>query len=387
MNPFIKSLSLAALTLAWWLAPVAGYAAESESLGTVEGRVQNTVTGRYLVGVRIAVQGREAEAFTDQFGSYRLTRLPAGPAVITVFYTGLDPAQANVAITGGQTTVQDFSLGNVARYGEAGATVRLDAFVVNTARETDAATLAINEQRFAPNIKNVVATDALGDIMDGQVGEFLKFLSGVTPVYDAENGGAVSSVAVRGLPTSMTVISADGLEMANSGNPLSNSRVFQFKDVSINNISRLEVTKVPTPSAPADSMAGSIDMISKSAFERKNAEFRYSVSLSGPMDRLESSRQPHLSGGKVHTVRPSYTFDYTLPVSRNFGLVVTGQSQERYLDQHRASITYLNAGTATGATPARPYLQQYEYRTEPRVNTRRSPCAWTGGRTPTACSR
>lgn len=356
-----------------WLALLSSalHAADS-GFGSIEGRVQNSVTARYLSGVRVTVQGTELETFTDQFGNYRLARVPAGSATLTAFYTGLDVQQATVEVRAGQRVVHDWSLGNVALYGAADAAVRLDPFVVNNARETNAATLAINEQRFAPNVKNVVSTDALGDMMDGQVGEFLKFLPGITPVYDAENGGAVSSVSVRGLPTSMTVISADGLEMASSGNPLSNSRVFQFKEVSINNISRLEVTKVPTPSSPADSMAGSIDMISKSAFERKNAEFRYSVSVSGVAHRLSLSKQPHLSGEKIYKVRPSFTFDYTLPLSRTFGIVLTGQSQERYIDQHRASITYLTSAAGTGASPERPYLQQYELRTEPRVNTRQS---------------
>ena len=52
--------------------------------------------------------------------------------------------------------------------------VKLDSFVVGSARDTNAASIAINEQRFAPNIKNIVSADALGDVMDGNVGEFLK---------------------------------------------------------------------------------------------------------------------------------------------------------------------------------------------------------------------
>ena len=49
------------------------------------------------------------------------------------------------------------------------------------------------------------------------------------------------------------------MEMANTGNPQGSSRVFQFKEVSINNVSRLEVTKVPTPDQAADSLGGEKD--------------------------------------------------------------------------------------------------------------------------------
>jgi len=54
---------------------------------------------------------------------------------------------------------------------------------VSASRETDGDAIAINEQRYAPNLKNVVAADSLGDVMDGNVGEFLKFLPGVVPEY------------------------------------------------------------------------------------------------------------------------------------------------------------------------------------------------------------
>ena len=108
--------------------------------------------------------------------------------------------------------------------------------------------------------------------------------------------------------------------------------MFQFTQVSINNISRLEVTKVPTPSTPADSMAGSIDMVSKSAFERKNAQLRYSVGLSGNHRTASFRKVPHTTDERVYKVLPSFTFDYTLPVTKNFGLVITGQSQNRFIE-------------------------------------------------------
>ncbi|MES2696828.1 MAG: carboxypeptidase regulatory-like domain-containing protein, partial [Verrucomicrobiota bacterium] len=234
--------------------------------GSISGRILNSVTGQYLNNARVVVRGSDQEAFTDSSGSYRLAGVPAGPVVLEVFFTGLDPQQISLTVPGGGTVEQDVQLSNAARYGtnEAGA-VKLDAFTVSSARETNAAAIAINEQRFAPNIKNVIAADALGDVMDGNVGEFLKFMPGMTAEYDRESGGSVASVSVRGFPTNLAVVSADGMQMANTGNPQGASRVFQFTQVSINNIARLEVTKVPTPSTPADSMGGSIDMIGKSA--------------------------------------------------------------------------------------------------------------------------
>ena len=205
--------------------------------GGISGRVQNVATGQYLNNVRVTVAGTDRSAFTDQSGSYRLAALPPGPVTLEAFYTGLDPQQATVTVRAGEVAEQDFALTS-ARYGGTGV-VRLDAFTVATERETDGAAIAINEQRFAANIKTVVAADSLGDVMDGNVGEFLKYLPGITAEYDTESGGSVASVAVRGFPSAMAVLSTDGMEMANTGNPQGASRVFQFKEVSINTLSRL----------------------------------------------------------------------------------------------------------------------------------------------------
>jgi iron complex outermembrane receptor protein len=345
--------------------------AASPATGGISGRILNVVTGQYLNNVRVAVPGSDLVAFTDQTGSYRLAGVPAGATVIEVFYTGLDLQRITVAVPAGGVVEQDVALTSDARYGAAGV-VKLDAFTVATSRETDGDSIAINEQRFAANIKTVVAADALGDVMDGNVGEFLKFLPGITAEYDTESGGSVASVSVRGFPTAMAVLSTDGMEMANTGNPQGASRVFQFKEVSINNIARLEVTKVPTPATPADSMSGSIDMVSKSAFERKSAQLRYSVSVAGIHNRLSLEKEPHVSDRMIYKVRPSANFDYTLPVSKTFGLVVTGQTQDRFVEQQRSTKVYTAAGTSTGASLDRPFLSSYQVISVPRLTARQS---------------
>ena len=308
----------------------------AENTGAISGRVQNVATGQFLNNARLTVRGTDRVVFTDESGTYRIPALPPGATVLQVFFTGLDPQEVTVTVAPGQIVERNVDLASGGRTARADGTIQLDAFKVSTGRETDGAAIAINEQRFAPNLKNVIAADAFGEVTDGNVGEFLKFLPGITAEYDAESGSSVSSVAVRGFPTSMAVVSGDGMQMANTGNPQGSSRVFQFTQVSMNNLARLEVTKSPTPSTPADSMSGSINMVSKSAFERKTAQLRYSISISGNQHHLALQEQPHTPDKKVQMIRPSANFDYTLPVSRNFGLVVTGQVQNRYMWQQLA---------------------------------------------------
>ncbi len=344
--------------------------AQSPAVGSLEGRVFNESSGSYLANARVSIEKAGIETLTDEYGFYRIPAVPAGTVQVKVFYTGLPIEERAVTVGAGQRVTHDVTL--APRGAAADGTVKLEAFMVGSKRETDAEAIAINEQRFAANIKNVVSADALGDVMDGNVGEFLKFMPGVTADYDLEAGGAVASISVRGFPSSMAIVSSDGAQMANTGNPQGNSRVFQFNQVSLNNISRLEVTKVPTPSTPADSMSGSVNMVTKSAFERKDAQLRYSFSLAGNSEALELKKQPHLSDRKIWKLRPSASLDYTLPVTKNFGIVLTATSMNRFITQVPIRKVYNATAANTGATYANPYLQTFQYVAAPRLNSRNS---------------
>jgi TonB-dependent receptor len=341
--------------LALLLLPLDAAAGAPAPAGAVSGRVQHAVTGQYLPNARVTLRGADQVVFTDDAGIYRLTPVPAGDVTLEVFYTGLDPQEARLRVGPGENAKRDFALTSVARYGRDAAAVRLDAFVVATSRDTEGETLATNEQRFAANLKAVVSTDSFGDMAEGNVGEFLKFLPGISGDHD---DAQINTVSLRGFATNLTTVTADGAQLANA-NFNGNSRTFQFSQLAINNVSRIEVTKVPTPANPADSMAGSVNMVSKSAFERNRAEFRYRLYAAGNGDYLTLARQPHSYEDRRRKVMPGVDFDYTLPLGRNFGVVLTGSRSLSAGEEDHSTLTYNAAGTATGASPARPFLQQY----------------------------
>jgi len=330
-------------------------AASTQPTGAISGRIQNLVTGQYLNNARVTVRGTDRVAFTDESGIYRLTPLPAGPLVLEVFYTGLDSQQIPLAVPPGKNLTHDINLTSVARYGKNAETVKLDAFVVATSRDNEGEALATNEQRFAPNIKSVISTDSFGDMAEGNVGEFLKYLPGITGDHD---DAQINTVSLRGFSTNLTVVLADGAQLANA-NFNGNSRTFQFSQLAINNVSRIEVAKVPTPSTPADSMAGSVNLVSKSAFERSRAELRYRLYAAGNGDYLTLRPQPHSYERKRSKVLPGVDFDYTLPVNKNFGLVVTGSTSDSAGEEDHSTLLYNAAGTSTGASLSKPFLQQY----------------------------
>ncbi len=368
MNPkkLLPTLARACLAcLGFALFAVATHAQQPPGTGTIEGRVLNAATGRYIANARVTVEGSTQEAITNEFGVYRISGVPAGTARVRASYSGLDAKVADVTVTAGQVSAANFDLTSAERYG--GDVVQLDAFNVAAQREFEGAALAINEQRYAPNVKVVMASDAFGDVTEGNVGEFLKYLPGVTVDYVAAD---VRTVSVRGFADTFTSVSIDGMRTTSSASGNS-GRVFEFEQVSINNASRVEVSKVPTPSSPADSLGGAINMISKSAFERRGAQFNYRAYVNLNNEEPEFWRKtPGPGKHGSYKVLPGFDFDYTLPVSDTFGLVITGLSSNQYNEQHRWQTTWNYA--QAGATPQNPYLQQWQIQDGPKNTFRDS---------------
>lgn len=363
-----RTLNLGLRAAAWLLAAagVLSSAQAQVATGVVAGRVLNVGTGKYLNNARVAVEGTNLETRTNEYGDFRLTGVPAGPARISASFTGLDPKVETVTVAAGQTVSVALNLTSAERYGP-GEAVQLDVFRVAAQRDFEGSSIAINEQRYAPNVKVVMAADSFGDVTEGNVGEFLKYLPGITVDYVAAD---VRTASVRGFADTFTSVSVDGMRMTSSASG-SSARVFEFEQVSINNMARVEVAKVPTPDAPADSLGGSINMVSKNAFERKGAQFNYRAYFSFNSEELNLLKRTPGPGRKsTYKVLPGFDFDYTLPVNDRFGLVVTGLSSNQYNEQHRWQNTWNFA--QAGASVTNPYLQQWQLQDGPKNTFRDS---------------
>jgi TonB-dependent receptor len=344
-------------------------AATAAATGEISGRIQNEATGVYLARARVSVRGTDLSAFTDEFGSFRLSGVPSGNVVLEAFYSGLDPQQVAVTVTAGKSVQRDVNLTNRANYGDkSSGVVKLDAFVLSTSKLTEGESLATNEQRFAANIKNVVATDAFGDVIEGNVAEFMRFMPGITIDY---SDVMPLGVSVRGFDPSMTNVTTDGASLANASRNGA-SRQFDFMQVSINNISRIEVTKVPTPANPASGISGSVNMVSKSAFERSRAQLNYRAFISASSDGMMLAKQPFPYDTWERRINPGFDFDYTLPISRDFGLVLTALHSKAWNEQNISQMTWNTNAAGTGATPAKPYLQTHNIIDAPKWYERNS---------------
>src|SRR5690606_24558717 len=143
------------------------------------------------------------------------------------------------------------------------------------------------------------------------------------------SGSVPSGIFIRGFPPSATQVTVDGMSIASTvfGSPT--------RDVQVSNetpgtgISRLEVTKMPTPSTGADTMAGSVNMISRTAFEAKRATFTYQAHLAGVMSDFTLKRERTGWEEKMYAMQPGFSFRYTNPVTKDFGFAISSAVSRR----------------------------------------------------------
>ena len=348
--------------------------------GTIEGRVSDVRRGEYLEKARVVLEGTAFATLTDALGEFRFLHVPAGPARVRVVYTGLDPHVATVLVAPDQTVTLDVTLGaGTTRPAGPAPTgddqvVKLQEFVVSSSKEMDGAALAINEQRYAANLVNVVSADEFGTIADGSVGEFMKFLPGIVSDYI---GGDSRNFSINGVPAANVPVMIGGFDLASTPSGGSTRRV-DLDQVSINAISRIEVHHGPTPETPGSALAGAVNMVPRSAFERSRPLTTYSVHvMAKPTDRdFKPTPGPHWKS--TQKIQPGFDFSHLRPVSKTFGFTIGGGYSKQYTPQDMTAkgwrgVSLTTNGTYLPDTTAdNPYLTDYQIRDSGKHTTRYS---------------
>lgn len=333
----------------------------AQSTGTIEGRVQDAATGNYLNNARVAVAGSTQSALSNEFGEYRLTGVAAGEVRIAVFYSGLPTETATVTVAAGGRAVRDFELRSTPA---SGGVVRLGAFTVKAEQLSEAA-LATNEQRFAPNMKTVIDAESFGQQTDGNLADFLKFVPGLAVNYLAQDA---NSATVRGMPPHTTIVSFNGNEMASS--PTGATRAFEFEKVTINDAAQIEFNKTLLPDMPAEGIGGTINIVTKSAFQRSRPQFTYRTYFNFNTNWLELGKTPGIERQRTYKTKPGFDFTYIRPVNRNFGFTISAAMLGKYNPQNLSITNWtLNPDAAGNENP---YLGRGQLQDTPKFTDRYS---------------
>ncbi len=353
-------------------------AADTAGAGTatIAGRVFNPGTGEYLENARITIEGTSLEALTDNVGQYLIANVPAGQARVRVFYTGLAVQSAIVTATAGETVQRDFSLaGFDGTSGAPDPLVKLERFVVSSSREMDGAAIAINEKRFAADIRNVIAADEFGPMADGNVGEILKTVPGVAIDYV---GGAAMGISLNGVPSAYVPVTMNGFPLASTTATGPTARDVELVNVATNNLSRIEVLHSPTPESPGNALAGSVNLVPRGAFERSKPVLNTNVYLLMRDDVREFGKTAGPGPGATRKIHPGFDFSYVAPVSPRFGFTLSGGTSTQYQPSAFVQTSWRgvsvasNGTTLPDTTPDKPYLSDYLVSDWPRQSRRSS---------------
>ncbi len=297
--------------------------AGANATGTVEGRVFNQTTGNALHNAIVEVVGTGLQTHTDEEGFYRITRVPTGARRVKVSYAGLNSQTIEIFVPETVLARRDFVLENV---------LRLEAFTVE-ATQLSQEGMALQEQRMAPNIKTVIAANL--NRGEGNLGEYFKYTPGLVM---GQNPQSPADVAIRGMPSSGTLILSDGAQFATAS---LGSRAVDLGLVAPGNIDRIEISKTPTPDIPANAVGGSISLVTKTAFSRKTAQLNYNVfgtysALGGFKDQGVDSAFSgnHGVDGKISVgrIQPSFDLSYLRPINESLGVTLSLSKSSRYGD-------------------------------------------------------
>jgi TonB-dependent receptor len=228
--------------------------------GRVAGQVQDSVNNINLMGVLVSADSGQTKTVTDRAGNYTIN-LSVGDHTLDFSYLGYSTVSRQVTVVEGSTSSLNIDFGSEG--------MQMDEMVVSGQAVGQAR--ALNQQKNAPNLMNIVASDAIGRFPDQNAAEALDRIPGVSIERDMGEG---RFVIVRGIDPHLNSASIDGISLASAE---AGTRAVLLDVMPTNVMGSLIVTKALTADMPADSIGGHIEIVSPSAYDRNERTIRGSV--------------------------------------------------------------------------------------------------------------
>lgn len=295
--------------------------ASAQSTGSVAGTVTDP-RGAFVQGAEVRLEGTALTTVVDRSGRYRLDGAPAGSQRVTASFLGLPEVTAPVTIAAGREASADLAFKST-------DTVVMGKFVVESIAEGQSR--AINQQRTSTRLSNIISSDAIGNLPDRTVGEALARLPGVNVVDD-------QFASVRGTSAEFNAVTLDGDRLSTTGSNIdstsvnTDTRAVDLSLIPAEMVGGIEVIKTLTADLDADSFGGTINLVTRSAFDLKER------SINGKFEYIQNSfrKQPGYSG--------AITFMDVLDKARTLGLsaTLTWRREDRMTNSYE--LSYYEAG-------------------------------------------
>lgn len=211
----------------------------------LKGIVMDSLSQEPLPGASIFDSIHYNGTFSNTYGRFTLSGLPEGKTKIAITYLGYQTLTREVNMPADATSEIQFKLGTSAKH--------LDAVTVVSSFEGQQR--ALNEQRSADNIKNIISADLIGKFPDLNVAEALQRVPGINISRDKGEG---STVTVRGTPQHFTNISINGEQIPSVQE--GGSRTEALDLIPADQLGSMEVTKALTADMDGDAIGGNVNL-------------------------------------------------------------------------------------------------------------------------------
>jgi TonB-dependent receptor len=319
----------------------------AQGKGNLRGSIKDR-EGNALPGASVAVKGSTLGAASNINGEYVLQGISAGNIDVVVNYLGFKAISKNIKIESGKTLVENFIMDDAAySIGD----VVVSAVVEGQQR-------ALNQQKMADNLMQVVSADQMGKFPDPNVADALKRLSGVTT--DGKE------VQLRGTPASFTNINVNGEQIMSSQEQGKRNESLDVLPSDL--LASLEVQKTLLPSNDGDAIAGVINMRTGTA---RSLSARYSLDLGSGYAFLREKVNYSAKAGYSQRFFPSQkNRNGVLGISANYSFQRTNNGYDRIEAQAWEPYTLTDAKTGEVVSESTYMPTDFRYRYQSKKSTR-----------------
>ena len=226
-------------------------AAEQTGAGTLSGRIVDASLGGPLPGAIVLVEGTVLQAASDEEGRFQLAGVPAGDQTAVVRFLGRQTVRTPIAVLAGQTVTLAIELRD--------AFVLEETVTVTAGPIGDGEARALNQQKTAPNITNVVSADQIGQFPDANAAEATQRIPGISIERDQGEG---RYVVIRGSEARLNSMLINGERIPS---PEGDVRQVALDVVPTDLLEAIHVSKALTPDMDADAIGGAVNLVTKAA--------------------------------------------------------------------------------------------------------------------------
>lgn len=242
--------------------------------GRIEGRVGDAANNTYFEGALVRIEALNRTASTGRDGRFGFSRVPAGTHTITVEYLGSEPVSRQVSVADGETETVSIAIGE-----------RVEEIIVYG--DSAGRASALNRQRSADNLINVISADSIGALPDANVAEALQRVPGIFLERDQGEG---RFIGIRGIDPNLNATRINGLHVPA---PESGRRSVALDVIPSDLLEGIEVEKTFTPDMDANAIGGTVNVKSLSAFDRGGRFLTFTAESS--YNELQEEMSPKLA--------------------------------------------------------------------------------------------